>query len=69
MSEKAAQRTPATGRLIVVAHPLIEDCLAHLRDVTTGVADFRRYARLLTQLLCFEATRDWPCAPATWRLR
>lgn len=44
--------------LVVVEHPLIEDCLAHLRDAGTGVADFRRYARLLTQLLCFEATRD-----------
>lgn len=46
------------SRLVVVQHPLIEDCLAHLRDKTTDVADFRRYARLLTQLLCFEATRD-----------
>jgi uracil phosphoribosyltransferase len=45
-------------RLVIVEHPLIEDCLAHLRDATTGVAEFRRYARLLTQLLCFEATRD-----------
>ena len=44
--------------LHLVEHPLIEDCLRHLRDHTTGVADFRRYARLLTQLLCFEATRD-----------
>jgi len=58
MSNTSAQRPQATGRLIVVEHPLIEDCLAHLRDVSTGVADFRRYARLLTQLLCFEATRD-----------
>jgi len=46
------------ARMVVVEHPLIEDCLAHLRDVATDVADFRRYARLLTQLLCFEATRD-----------
>lgn len=46
------------SRLVVVEHPLIEDCLAHLRCVQTGVADFRRYTRLLTQLLCFEATRD-----------
>jgi uracil phosphoribosyltransferase len=45
-------------RLHVVAHPLIEDCLSHLRARETDVADFRRYARLLTQLLCFEATRD-----------
>jgi uracil phosphoribosyltransferase len=56
----AAPPDPQAGRagLHLVAHPLIEDCLAHLRDVRTGVADFRRYARLLTQLLCFEATRD-----------
>jgi uracil phosphoribosyltransferase len=51
------------GGLFVVAHPLIEDCLAHLRDVRTGVADFRRNARLLTQLLCFEATRDLALRP------
>jgi uracil phosphoribosyltransferase len=49
---------PPRARLVVVAHPLIEDCLTHLRDVATGVAEFRRYAHLLTQLLCFEATRD-----------
>jgi uracil phosphoribosyltransferase len=52
-------------RLVVVAHPLIEDCLAHLRDAATGVAGFRRYARLLTQLLCFEATRDLAVREAT----
>jgi uracil phosphoribosyltransferase len=53
------------GRLVIVEHPLIKDCLAHLRDVNTGVAEFRRYARLLTQLLCFEATRDLSLTPAT----
>ena len=46
------------SRLHIVEHPLIEDCLSHLRARETDVADFRRYARLLTQLLCFEATRD-----------
>jgi uracil phosphoribosyltransferase len=45
-------------RLVVVEHPLIEDCLAHLRAAATPLPEFRRYARLLTQLLCFEATRD-----------
>lgn len=44
--------------LHLVQHPLIEDCLSYLRAADTDVADFRRYARLLTQLLCFEATRD-----------
>ncbi len=51
------------GRIVVVEHPIIEDCLAHLRDRATDVADFRRYARLLTQLLCFEATRDLALRP------
>ncbi len=46
------------SRLHVVEHPLIDDCLGYLRDRRTDMADFRRYARLLTQLLCFEATRD-----------
>ncbi|HEU5316544.1 MAG TPA: uracil phosphoribosyltransferase [Chloroflexota bacterium] len=46
------------NRLHTVDHPLIEDCLGYLRARETDVADFRRYARLLTQLLCFEATRD-----------
>jgi uracil phosphoribosyltransferase len=52
-------------RFAVVEHPLIDDCLAHLRSRETGVADFRRYARLLTQLLCFEATRDLSLRPDT----
>jgi uracil phosphoribosyltransferase len=65
-SPPAAPASSATeGGLHVVAHPLIEDCLAHLRDARTGVADFRRYARLLTQLLCFEATRDLALRPDT----
>jgi len=45
-------------RMVIVQHPLIEDCLAHLRPARTGMAEFRQHARLLTQLLCFEATRD-----------
>ena len=64
-SPGAAPATADGARLCVVAHPLIEDCLAHLRDARTGVADFRRYARLLTQLLCFEATRDLALRPDT----
>jgi uracil phosphoribosyltransferase len=51
--------------LKIVEHPLIEDCLGHLRAADTDMADFRRYARLLTQLLCFEATRDLALAEAT----
>jgi uracil phosphoribosyltransferase len=47
-------------RLTVVDHPLVEDCLRRLRDVTTTTEGFRQAARLLTQLLMFEATRDLP---------
>jgi uracil phosphoribosyltransferase len=50
--------TGGGGGLRLIEHPLVDDCLAHLRDAGTGVADFRHYAQLLTQLLCFEATRD-----------
>jgi uracil phosphoribosyltransferase len=64
-SPEAAPAAVAGARLCVVAHPLIEDCLAHLRDARTAVADFRRFARLLTQLLCFEATRDLALRPDT----
>ena len=52
--------TTTSRRLTVVAHPLVEDCLARLRDIETTTAEFRRAARLLTQLLLFEATRDLP---------
>ncbi|NDE08714.1 MAG: hypothetical protein EBZ89_15210, partial [Chloroflexi bacterium] len=54
--------TTTSRRLTVVAHPLVEDCLARLRDTKTTTAEFRRAARLLTQLLLFEATRDLPLA-------
>lgn len=50
----------APGRLTVVAHPLVEDCLRRLRDVATTTEGFRHAARVLTQLLMFEATRDLP---------
>lgn len=58
------QRMDATAspNFNVVAHPLIEDCLRRLRDVATPTAGFREAARLLTQLLMVEATRDLPLA-------
>lgn len=55
----------AATRLTVVAHPLVEDCLRRLRDVATSTEGFRQAARLLTQLILFEATRDLPVSETT----
>jgi uracil phosphoribosyltransferase len=52
-------------RVTVVAHPLVEDCLRRLRDSATTTEGFRQAARLLTQLLMFEATRNLPVTEAT----
>jgi uracil phosphoribosyltransferase len=44
--------------LYVVRHPVIEDCLARLRDRTTPCDEFRRLARRVSLLVAVEATRD-----------
>jgi uracil phosphoribosyltransferase len=44
----------------LVRHPLAEHALAHLRDKRTGSEDFKRHARLLTQLVAFAVTADLP---------
>ena len=44
--------------LRVVRHPVIEDCLARLRDKATPCDEFRRLARRVSVLLTVEATRD-----------
>jgi uracil phosphoribosyltransferase len=46
--------------VVKVEHPLIEDVLSILRDVSTPPEDFRRLTRKLTTLLVFEASRDLP---------
>ncbi len=46
--------------LLVVRHPVIEDCLARLRDQATPCDEFRRLARRVSVLLAVEATRDLP---------
>lgn len=47
-------------KLHVVAHPLVEDVLAGLRDRRTPSVDFRRLARRAALLVAAEATRDLP---------
>ncbi|MCH2130968.1 MAG: uracil phosphoribosyltransferase [Pirellulaceae bacterium] len=41
-----------------VFHPLIQDHLARLRDVSTGPAEFRVLTQRLAVLLAYEATKD-----------
>ena len=49
--------------LRLVAHPVIEDSLARLRDRETPCDEFRRLARRVSLLLAAEATRDLALAP------
>ena len=42
----------------LVAHPVIEDSLARLRDRETPCDEFRRLARRVSLVLATEATRD-----------
>ena len=46
--------------LHLVAHPLVDDVLAALRDRRTPSDEFRRLARRLSLLVAAEATRDLP---------
>jgi len=48
--------------LHLVAHPLVDDVLAALRDRRTPSDEFRRLARRLSLLVAAEATRDLPTA-------
>lgn len=49
--------------LRIVEHPLVENSLVALRDVSTGTDDFRRHARLLTLILAFHVLEDLPVRP------
>jgi uracil phosphoribosyltransferase len=46
--------------LHVLAHPLLSDAFARLRDKATPSDEFRRLAHRVTMLLVTEATRDLP---------
>lgn len=46
-----------------VAHPLIEDAMAGLRDEGNEPESFRRLAKRVTTLLAFDASRDLPSRP------
>lgn len=44
----------------VVQHPLVENSLVALRNVTTGTDEFRRHARLISLILAFHVLHDLP---------
>lgn len=46
--------------LVAVRHPLVETSLAVLRRHDTGTDEFRRHARLITQILAFHVLADLP---------
>jgi uracil phosphoribosyltransferase len=48
----------------VIAHPVAQDVLLHLRDARTGPDAFRTMAHRLSLLLAIEATRDLPTRAA-----
>lgn len=54
-----------THGVSVVRHPLVENSLVALRDVTTGTDEFRRHARLLTLILAFHVLKDLPTRTVT----
>ncbi|MFO7692490.1 MAG: uracil phosphoribosyltransferase [Vicinamibacterales bacterium] len=51
--------------VILVRHPLVQDILLSLRDVTTDPDAFRRLAVRISVLLAAEALRDLPVRQAT----
>ncbi len=51
--------------LHVSAHPVVQDCLAGLRDQATPPEEFRSLALRAITFLLYEATGDLPSRPAT----
>jgi len=52
-----------TGRLTVVAHPLVQHKLSYLRDKETPTVHFRKLVNEVTLLLTYEATKDFETEP------
>jgi uracil phosphoribosyltransferase len=49
--------------LNVVMHPLVQHKLTYLRRVETSTSGFRRLVKEISQMLCYEVTRDLPTEP------
>lgn len=48
------------SKVFVMNHPLIQHKVSRLRSVDTGSKEFRELVREVSQLICFEATRELP---------
>ncbi|MBQ0109145.1 MAG: uracil phosphoribosyltransferase [Clostridiales bacterium] len=52
-------------KVFIADHPLIQHKLTILRDERTGSKEFRALIKEITELLCYEATRDLPLMDVT----
>lgn len=48
------------SKVFIMDHPLIQHKVSRLRSTDTGSKEFRELVREISQLMCFEATRDLP---------
>ena len=49
-----------SNKAFIADHPLIQHKVTLLRDKNTGSKEFRELIQEITELLCYEATRDLP---------
>ena len=49
-----------TNQAFIADHPLIQHKVTLLRDKNTGSKEFRELIQEITELMCYEATRDLP---------
>ncbi|MGL4362738.1 MAG: uracil phosphoribosyltransferase [Cellulosilyticaceae bacterium] len=48
------------SKIFIMNHPLIQHKVSRLRAVDTGSKEFRELVREISQLMCYEATRELP---------
>lgn len=48
------------SKVFIMNHPLIQHKVSRLRSVETGSKEFRELVKEVSQLICFEATRELP---------
>lgn len=53
------------GKLVVLDHPLIHHKMAILRDIQTGMKEFRELVHEISLLMAYEVTRDLPLEEVT----
>ena len=58
---------PQFPNLTVIQHPLVQHKLTFLRREETSTAGFRRLVKEISQMLCYEVTRDLPTENITIR--